>query len=116
MGVCSNKAVAFTRSLIAGLGLTELLPVVLGPEDVAAPKPDPAMLVEGCRRLGVPLNEGLYIGDMLVDVQAAKAAGLPVWLVHIGLAGTDDPREAGPDRILEQFSEIADLLLAQEQA
>ncbi len=116
MGVCSNKAVAFTRSLIAGLGLTELLPVVLGPEDVAAPKPDPAMLVEGCRRLGVPLNEGLYIGDMVVDVQAAKAAGLPVWLVHIGMAGTDDPREAGPDRILTQFSDIADLLLAQEQA
>ncbi len=111
MGVCSNKAVAFTRSLIAGLGLAELLPVVLGPEDVGVPKPDPAMLVEGCQRLGVPRSEALYVGDMVVDVQAAKAAGLPVWLVHVGLAGSEDPQAAGPDRILDRFADIADLLL-----
>ena len=116
MGVCSNKTVAFTKSLVAGLGLAEMLPAVLGPEDVPAPKPDPAMLIEGCRRLNVPPAEGLYIGDMLVDVLAAIAAGMPVWLVNVGLAGTDDPRSAGPARILEHFSEIADLLLAQEQA
>ena len=95
--------------------MAELLPVVLGPEDVGVPKPDPAMLIEGCRRLNVPLSEGLYIGDMIVDVQAAKAAGLPVWLVNAGLAGTEDPRAAGPERILDHFTEIADLLLDQEQ-
>ena len=114
MGVCSNKSVTFTRSLIVGLDLAELLPVVLGPEDVGVPKPDPAMLIEGCKRLGVPIAEGLYVGDMIVDVQAAKAAGLPVWLVHVGLAGTIDPRSAGPERILDRFAEIAELLLAQE--
>ena len=112
MGVCSNKAVDFTRSLIASLGLAGLLPVVLGPEDVGVPKPDPAMLIEGCKRLGVPVSEGLYVGDMVVDVQAAQAAGLPVWLVHVGLAGVEDPRDARPDRILKDFAEMADLLPA----
>ena len=116
MGVCSNKAVAFTRGLIASLGLADTLPVVLGPEDVGVPKPDPAMLIEGCKRIGVPLSEGLYIGDMIVDVQAAKAAGLPVWLVHIGMAGTEDPRDAGPDRILKDFAEMAELLPELEMA
>ncbi len=116
MGVCSNKSVAFTKALVAGMGLAELLPVVLGPEDVGNPKPDPAMLIEGCRRLGVPISEGLYIGDMNVDVFASKAAGLPVWLVNAGLAGTEDPRLAGPDQILNHFSEIADLLFVQEHA
>ncbi len=112
MGVCSNKAVDFTRGLIAVLGLAELLPVVLGPEDVGVPKPDPAMLLEGCRRLGISHSEGLYIGDMVVDVQAAQAAGMPVWLVHVGMAGTEDPRDAGPDRILKDFAEMAELLPA----
>ena len=116
MGVCSNKAVAFTRTLVDKLGLSDVLPVVLGPEDVAAPKPDPAMLLEGCRRLGVPPSEGLYVGDMVVDVLAAKAAGLPVWLVNVGLAGTEDPRPAGPDRILADFAELAELLPALERA
>ncbi len=110
MGVCSNKSVSFTRGLIAALGLSDVLPVVLGPEDVGAPKPDPAMLAEGCRRLGVEISEGLYIGDMVVDVQAARNAGLPVWLVHVGLAGIADPRDAQPDRILKDFAELAELL------
>ena len=112
MGVCSNKAVEFTRSLIAALGLADVLPVVLGPEDVGLPKPDPAMLIEGCRRLGVPISDGLYVGDMVVDVQAARAAHLPVWLVHVGMAGIEDPRDAKPDRILKDFAEMAELLPA----
>ena len=116
MGVCSNKAVAFTRTLVDKLGRADVLPVVLGPEDVTAPKPDPAMLIEGCRRLGVPMSEGLYVGDMIVDVLAAKAAGLPVWLVNVGLAGTEDPRAAGPDRILTGIAEMAELLPALERA
>ena len=69
-------------------------------------KPDPAMLLEGCRRLSVSADSTVYVGDMTVDVEAGKAAGIPVWLVHIGLAGNDDPRAAGPARVLGDFAEI----------
>lgn len=111
MGVCSNKAVAFTRSLVASLGLAEILPVVLGPEDVGSPKPDPAMLLEGVKRLYLGADEVVYVGDMSVDVLAAKAAGLPVWLVHVGQAGTDDPRKWEPDAVLDRFEQIAERII-----
>jgi phosphoglycolate phosphatase len=112
LGVCSNKAVPFTRALVRGLGLGECMAEVLGPEDAGGkPKPDPTMLLEACRRLGVPPVETVYVGDMIVDVQAGKAAGIPVWLVHIGEAGDEDPRTAGPDRVLAEFAELKGLIV-----
>lgn len=111
LGVCSNKAVAFTRSLVGTLGLGELMGVVTGPEDAGGkPKPDPTMLLAACEKLGVTPAETVYVGDMSIDVRAGQAAGIPVWLVHVGQAGTDDPRTLGPAKVLDDFREIADLL------
>jgi phosphoglycolate phosphatase len=111
MAVCSNKSVQFTKVLVNQLGLGEILHEVLGPEDAGGqPKPNPEMLLEACRRLGVAPKETVYIGDMIVDVQAGKAAGIPVWLVHIGQAGNEDPRTANPERILNHFTDLNDLI------
>lgn len=111
MAVCSNKAVTFTRSLVESLGLGDLMGGVFGPEDAGGhPKPDPRMLLAACDRLGVSPAEAVYVGDMSVDVLAGRAAGIPVWLVHVGQAGTDDPRTLGPDRVLADFCELAELL------
>jgi phosphoglycolate phosphatase len=108
LGVCSNKSVAFTRRLVEGLGLAARFGCVLGPEDTGAAKPDPSMLLEGCRRLKVSTNETVYIGDMTVDVQTARAAGMPVWLVPFGVHSLNDAGQ--PDRRLADFEEILQLV------
>jgi len=110
MAVCSNKAVAFTKALVAGLGLAPYMNEVLGPDDVAAPKPDPAMLLEGLRRLEVSADESVYVGDMAVDVHAARAAKMPVWLVPGGAVGRESPADASPDRMLKSFFELLELI------
>ena len=111
MAVCSNKAVAFTRSLVETLGIAGYFAAVLGPDDVAGrPKPDPAMLLEGLTRLGVSKDESVYVGDMWIDVDAARAAGMPVWLVLGGAAGGKSAVDAGPDRVLTGFAELCELL------
>jgi phosphoglycolate phosphatase len=112
MAVCSNKAVRFTRALVDALGLGPVFREVLGPEDVGRPKPDPAMLVEGIRRLGAAASEAVYVGDMAVDVHTGQAAGVPVWLVLGGATGTEDATAAGPDRVLAEFHELLELLPA----
>lgn len=111
LGVCSNKRVEFTRRLVEAMGFGPHLGCVLGPEDVGGrPKPDPAMLLEGVRRLGVSPIDAVYIGDMDVDVQTGKAAEVPVWLVPGGAVGEEDALDAGPDRVLRGFSELLELL------
>ena len=106
MGVCSNKRVEFTRQLVAHLGIGPVMDCVLGPDDVGAAKPDPAMLVEGCRRLGVSINRTIYIGDMAVDVATARAAGMRVWLVPGGAGAPGEVERAGADVVLGDFGEV----------
>ncbi len=114
LGVCSNKRVEFTRELVRTLGLHEYFACVLGPDDVGQrPKPDPAMLLEGLTRLKVSANEAVYVGDMVVDVQTAKAAGVPVWLVSTDETGDLTSGEGiGADRVLRSFTELLELLPA----
>lgn len=111
MGVCSNKRVEFTRQLVESLGFGPHFTCVLGPEDVGdRAKPDPAMVLEGLRRLGVSSTEAVYVGDMDVDVQTAKAAKVPAWLVTGGALDERAAIAARPDKVLTDFAELLDLL------
>ncbi|HVK17047.1 MAG TPA: HAD-IA family hydrolase [Fimbriiglobus sp.] len=111
LAVCSNKRVEFTRNLVDHLGLRPAIAETLGPDDVGGrAKPDPAMLLEALRRLGDSPAEAVYVGDMAVDVHAARAAGVPVWLVLGGAAGLESAEDSGPDRVLGSFAELANLL------
>jgi len=107
LAVCSNKKVAFTRALLDSLGLAPFFDVVLGPDDVPRPKPAPDMLLTALRRLGVSADEALYVGDMDVDVQTARAAGLPVWVVPTGSADRATLEAARPDRLIDGLAELA---------
>lgn len=106
LGVCSNKPVEFTRDLLAYLDIASYLHVVLGPEDVAHPKPAPDMLREAMARLKVMPKETLYVGDMVVDIQTARAAGVTVWVVPTGSEEIEALQRAHPDRLLRDLREL----------
>lgn len=108
--VCSNKPVAFTRGLLDHLGLMPLLDLVLGPEDVSRPKPAPDMLRVALARLGLGAAEALYVGDMVVDIETARAAGVPVWVVPTGSDDRKALEAAQPDRLLRELGELPLLL------
>jgi phosphoglycolate phosphatase len=110
LGVCSNKPVAFTRELVEYLGVASCLDLVLGPEDVPHPKPAPDMLRAALSRLAVPAAEALYVGDMTVDVQTARAAGVRVWVVATGSDEAETLARANPDRLLKDLHELPALL------
>lgn len=106
LGVCSNKPVAFTRELVAYLGIASYLNTVLGPEDVPRAKPAPDMLRAALSRLNVAAEQTLYIGDMTVDIQTARAAGVSVWVVPTGSDEIETLRQAHPDRLLRDLGEL----------
>ena len=109
--MCSNKQVQYTNQLVEAFGLSAAVPLVLGPEDVdGRAKPDPAMLQEAMKRLGVKADETAYVGDMAIDVRTGRAAGLTTWLVTGGAEGEEPAAAAGPDRLLGEFSELLTLL------
>lgn len=110
LGICSNKPVAFTRELVVHLGIADALALVLGPEDVGRHKPAPDMLLSAMRRLGTDAESTLYVGDMTVDIETARAAQVRVWVVPTGSDSPESLRRAQPDRLLACLAEIVELL------
>lgn len=108
LAVCSNKPRLFTQPLLTFLGLAPLLGAVVGPEDVPHLKPAPDMLREALRQLDVAPAEAVYVGDMVVDIETARAAGVPVWVIATGSDDARRLRAAGPERFLGAFTEIGD--------
>jgi|SRR6516165_2442584 phosphoglycolate phosphatase len=110
VAVCSNKLVGFSRALLEHLGLAECVDVVLGPEDVERPKPAPDMLLAALARLKVQTGEALYVGDMVVDIETARGAGVAVWVVATGSEERSRLQEAKPDRLLGELREVLSIL------
>jgi N-acetyl-D-muramate 6-phosphate phosphatase len=101
-GVVTNKFERFARPLIDLLGLGERAGVVVGGDTCPRPKPFPDSLLHAAQVLGVAPKETLYVGDDERDVQAARAAGMPVIVAGYGYLGSDRPPALwGADAIIE---------------
>jgi 2-phosphoglycolate phosphatase len=106
IGLCSNKPRLFSQRLLQFLDVAAFFDVVLGPEDVPLPKPAPDMLLLAIDRLNVPSDRVLYVGDMLVDIQTARSAGVHVWAVATGSEERQVLVDAKPDGLLIDLHEM----------
>jgi D-glycero-D-manno-heptose 1,7-bisphosphate phosphatase len=84
-------------------------------ENCACRKPRPGMLLRARDELGVDLNDAVFIGDSMTDVQAGLAAGVDSMLVLTGL-GIEQFRDHlnvvdGPFRISRSLKDATEHLL-----
>jgi phosphoglycolate phosphatase len=105
LAVLSNKPVAMSRAILDGLGLASHFIAVLGGDSLPARKPAPAG-VEHLRALtATPAERVLVVGDSLIDLQTAAAAGVAFCGVTWGFA-PDALRAAAPARLIEHPGEL----------
>jgi HAD superfamily hydrolase (TIGR01549 family) len=52
--------------------------------DVVHPKPNPESVFEASRRLGVAVEDCIFVGDSVYDIQCARGAGIPCVAVSYG--------------------------------
>lgn len=87
-------------------GLSHFFDVVLTNEDVLRVKPNPIGLKIAIEKLGLPVNECIYVGDMGGDVLAAKNCGIKVLGVTWGLHDFGMLEKFNPDVIVNDFNEL----------
>jgi phosphoglycolate phosphatase len=76
MAVLSNKPEAPTRRLVAALFGRWKFREVTGERPGVPRKPDPTAALQLARAMDVPAMDIAFIGDTLVDVSCARAAGM----------------------------------------
>ena len=73
----------------------------------ARSKPFPDPLLYAAQKLDVAPAEAVYVGDDERDIQAARAAGMPVLAAAYGYLGDGAPVESwGADAVVESASSI----------
>ncbi len=105
MAVCTNKFEQPARDILDALGLARYIGDVAGADTFAVRKPDPGHLLHLLRRLGRDPTRTAMVGDSIHDVQAAKAANIPVVAVTWGY--TIEPAASfGADVLIDRFSAL----------
>ena len=100
-GVVTNKYERLARPIIECFGLGQRAAVVVGGDTCKRAKPFPDPLLHAIEILGVPAEHALYVGDDERDVQAARAAGMPVIVAGYGYLGDGPAPELwGSDGII----------------
>lgn len=107
LGLVSNNQGAFVRRVLNALGLAAWLQVVLGEEDMPAPKPDPRGLLSAARRCGCAAPDCWYVGDSAVDLAVARAAGMGAVGVTWGTTPRRELEAMGFDLLVDTPGELA---------
>ena len=110
LAVVTNKPDPHANKMVRTLFGDALFARVLGQTERYPTKPDAVMLDVVREGLGFSREESLYVGDMDVDVQFAKNAGLPFVGCGWGFRGEAFLREAGAGTVLSHPSELLKVL------
>lgn len=106
MAVCTNKPTVFSKKILDFLGLSRHLRAVVGPDLAGARKPEAGHLLYTLDIVGCARDEALFVGDMPVDVRAARNSGIDVAVVTTGSSGREQLVLAEPDHFLERFADL----------
>lgn len=115
LGIASNNGRMIVRRTLEKLGILDYFDVIVARGDVDRIKPDGSSISECIKRLGVKPCEAVYVGDMAMDVVAARNAGVHVIGVLGGLDSKSSLERINPDYLIEDLSQVIQAIEAIEK-
>ncbi|MBH0236593.1 phosphoglycolate phosphatase [Methylobrevis albus] len=110
LAVCTNKRVGLAEALFAAIGWTDRFAAVCGGDSFDVRKPEPGHILLTIAAAGGDPAAAVMVGDSAADIDAARAAGIPVVGVTFGYTPTP-VRDLGPDAVIDDFADLWPALL-----
>jgi len=111
LAVASNRPGKFSLILLRHLRIIEFFDYVLCADKSKRGKPDPEILNKIISRLAVKKSQVLYAGDMVIDAQAGRRAGIKTVIVTTGSSSLSEIKKERPFKIIPEISGLSVLLL-----
>jgi len=108
-GIVSTKPRFRIMDILRRRDIERLVDVVVGYEDVEHHKPHPAALRKALDYLGAAEQDAIYVGDTVIDAEAARNAGVAFAAVTTGTTGKED---FAPYPCAAVYEDLFDLLRA----
>ena len=109
----TNKVARFTEPMLRELGLAQYFELTLSGDSLPEKKPHPAPLLHAAKFFNIEAKQLLMVGDSDNDVEAAKAAGSPVFFFPYGYHQAGNIDSLGVDAVVEDLGEVVRLVVKQ---
>lgn len=80
-GIVTSKDRFTVEKILHKYKYDNLIDVIIGEEDVIFKKPSKIPLIKALKKLNINSDEALYIGDTIIDAQAAMNAKINFWAI-----------------------------------
>jgi phosphoglycolate phosphatase len=108
--IVTNKPFDFVGPILEGLRLDGLFDFWLGGDSLDKKKPDPLPLLHACKHMNVSIDQCVMVGDSKNDLLAANTCGMQSVGVTYGYNYGEDIGIYNPTFIIDDFSELNELL------
>ncbi|MBO5419191.1 MAG: HAD family hydrolase [Bacteroidales bacterium] len=106
--IASSRSHASLAEYVESLGLSSLISLTLGADDVDKGKPDPEPVNRTLERFGLSPENVIVVGDTSFDIQMGKNAGTATCGVTYGNGSRESLRDA--DWLVDDFGKLLDIV------
>lgn len=110
IGVVTSKNSSGARRGLKVIGLADVVPVIIGADDVTRPKPDPEPVLAALERLGAAAADTVFVGDSLHDMYSGREAGVATAAALWGPFNQSHLEPAAPTHWLSHPRELLSLV------
>ena len=112
LAVVTSKSDWLARRGLEHVGMASLFDTIVGCDSCSRHKPHPEPVLTALARLSYRADEAVFVGDSVHDIEAGNAAGVLTIAALWGPFGREQLLPARPSCLLDQISDLPDILSA----
>jgi len=108
--IVSNGGKGMIEVSLKKHGIEAYFDMLIGGDDEGCAKPNPCQIEKVLKTLQVEPSKAMMVGDLVLDIQAGKNAGILTCGTTYGIGRKEDLVAAGPDFMIEAIRELKSLI------
>ena len=108
--IASSRSNRSLREFVNDMHLNEVIPYVLGAEDVVRAKPHPDPVLQTLETFNCKPEDALVVGDTWYEIEMGRRAGVRTCGVTYGNGSREELMRAGADFLMDDFGELMEIV------
>ena len=104
--IASSRSHRSLMEFVEDMHLNEVIPYVLGADDVTQAKPHPEPVLKTLEAFGCKPEDAIVVGDTWYDIEMGRRAGVRTCGVTYGNGTRQELTDAGADWLIDDFGEL----------
>ncbi len=110
LAIASNRPTRFTKIILKKLKILSFFDEILCADKLRVGKPNPAILNKISKNLKLKKDAIFYVGDMVIDIETARRAGIKSIAIATGSNTYDELYKARPLYLFRSLKEVKGVL------